>query len=62
MKAMVNDKCDGSGLCMDVCPEVFEVGQNGKACVKMDMVPQEAQDSCREAERCCPLQAIEVEE
>ena len=62
MKARVNDKCDRSGLCADVCPEVFELGQDGKACVKINMVPQEAQESCREAERDCPLQAIEVEE
>ena len=27
MKAMVNkDTCTGCGICVDICPEVFEIG------------------------------------
>lgn len=62
MKARINEKCDGSGLCADICPEVFEIGQNGKAHIKVNTVPQAVQDSCKDAEQSCPFQAIEIEE
>ena len=62
MKARVNDKCSGSALCVDICPEVFELGEDGKARVLGDTVPEGAEDSCRDAQRECPFQAIEIEE
>lgn len=62
MKAWVTEKCDGSGLCAAACPEVFEMGQDGKAHVKVAAVPQESEESCRDAEQGCPYQAIEIEE
>ncbi|HOI55871.1 MAG TPA: ferredoxin [Phycisphaerae bacterium] len=62
MKARVNDKCSGTGLCADICPEVFELGPDGKARVRVDTVLEGAEDSCREARQECPFQAIEVEE
>jgi len=62
MKARVNDKCNGSGICVDTCPEVFELGEDGLARVKVDTVPPAAEDSCRQAEQDCPFQAIEIDE
>lgn len=26
------EKCIGCGLCPNLCPEVFELGEDGKAC------------------------------
>ena len=62
MKATVDqDTCTGCGLCPDTCPEVFEMdGDTAK--VKVDTVPPEAADTCREAMEGCPVEAISIEE
>jgi len=60
MKAFVNDKCSGTASCADTCPEVFEMGNDGRARVKVDVVPETAEDSCRRAMNECPFQAIEI--
>ncbi len=62
MKAKVDaDACTGCGLCEETCPEVFEVVDD-VAKVKVDMVPPEAEASCRTAAEECPVEAISVEE
>lgn len=55
------DVCTGCGLCTDTCPEVFEMGEEA-ARVKTATVPEEAQESCREAMESCPVEAISLEE
>ena len=62
MKAKVDESlCCGCGPCADICPQVFEiVGDVAK--VKVDKVPAEAQDTCREAKESCPTEAITIEE
>jgi len=63
MRATVDqDVCTGCGLCLDICPEVFELGDDSKAFVKVDAVPSEAESSCREAAETCPVEAISIEE
>ncbi len=63
MKAQVDqDLCTGCGLCPDICPEVFEMGDDDLAKVKVDPVPAKAEESCREAAEECPVEAISVEE
>lgn len=53
------DLCIGCGLCADTCPDVFELGDDGKAKVK-------AEGACRccakDAADTCPTEAIAVEE
>jgi len=62
MKAHVDrDACEGTGLCEGTCPEVFELDDEGKARVKVDSVPPELEDACREAADNCPTSAIRVE-
>jgi len=61
MKATVNDNCNGTGTCADTCPEVFEIGDDGRAKVKVDEVPADAEDSCRKAADGCPFDAIDIE-
>jgi ferredoxin len=62
MKAIVDkDLCLGCGLCVEVCPEVFEM-KDDKAEVKVDPVPSEVEPSCRDAAKQCPVEAIKVEE
>jgi ferredoxin len=63
MKATVDkDRCIGCGICVEVCPEVFEMGDDDKAKVKATPVPPEAEGSCRDAADQCPDSAITIEE
>ncbi len=62
MKAKVNPRlCDGSGLCEEMCPEVFEV-HAGLSIVRLDDVPVYIEQSCREAADGCPVGAISLDE
>jgi ferredoxin len=61
MKAYVDkDLCISCGLCPSICPEVFEMEDDGKAGVVTDEVPKEVEDSAKEAEGSCPTSAITV--
>ncbi|WP_125154585.1 ferredoxin [Clostridium rectalis] len=63
MKAYVDkDTCIGCGLCPGIAPEVFEMDDDGKAKTIVDQVPEKSQDSSKEAEESCPVNAIEVSE
>jgi len=62
MEAKVDkDLCTGCNLCVDACPEVFEM-EGDTAKVKVSPVPQGAEESCREAKDGCPVEAISIEE
>lgn len=61
MKAIVDrELCIGCGLCVQVCPEVFEMDDGGRAAVKMEMVLPDIQESCSEAAMECPVIAISI--
>jgi ferredoxin len=63
MKASVDkDLCASCGVCVDVCPDIFEMGDDDKAVVKVDVVPTEHEDACRDAADQCPSEAIVIEE
>jgi ferredoxin len=62
MHAIVDaEVCTGCGLCTDICPEVFEM-KGDVAIAKVDPVPQNCLDSCREARDSCPVEAIRLED
>lgn len=61
MKAKVDtDTCIGCGLCEQLCPDVFKM-EDDKAVVTVEIVPDGAADTCRDAAEQCPVTAITVE-
>ena len=61
MRVTVDEEaCIACGLCAETCPEVFEL-KDDKAIAKMEEVPEELVESCREAAEECPVEAIQVE-
>lgn len=62
MKARVDkDTCIGCGLCPSICPEVFELTDDGYAVAKSE-VPAGKEDEAKEARESCPVDAIDVED
>ncbi|NLK07978.1 MAG: ferredoxin [Firmicutes bacterium] len=52
------DLCTSCGLCIDICPEVFDWNDDGLADVILDPIPEDLQDSAKEAQDECPVEAI----
>jgi ferredoxin len=51
-------KCIGCGLCASVCPDVFEIQDDGKSHVKDPKGCSKC--DCKEAADGCPVQAISL--
>ena len=54
------DRCEGHARCWSICPEVFELDDEGHAAVTLADVPPELEDKAREAATNCPERAITV--
>ncbi|MGN0551006.1 MAG: ferredoxin [Acutalibacteraceae bacterium] len=52
--------CIACGTCMEICPEVFKEGTNGKAYVSAEDLPPKAQEKAVQAQEACPVSVIEV--
>ena len=59
MKYTVNENCIACGLCTDLCPQVFSLGDEGTAEAIESDVPAGAAESAAEAMDSCPVSAIE---
>jgi ferredoxin len=58
MKVKVDpDLCISCELCVNLCPEVFRM-EDGKAMAFVADVPSAAEETCRQAEDQCPVDAI----
>jgi ferredoxin len=55
------DGCIACELCPETCPEVFRMAEDGLAEVYVDEVPEEAEDSVKDAEDGCPVSVITVQ-
>ncbi|OEH86271.1 ferredoxin [Desulfuribacillus stibiiarsenatis] len=61
MKATVDqDLCISCGACIDICSEVFDWNDDGKAHVKSNEISSDLEDSVREASESCPTDAIPI--
>ncbi|MDD2431941.1 MAG: ferredoxin [Firmicutes bacterium] len=61
MKVNVDpDLCIACGVCEEICPEVFELGDNDFAQVIGD--PEDYEDEVQEAADACPTEAIIIED
>jgi ferredoxin len=60
MKAIVDETCISCGLCIDICPEVFQMGDN-IAEVIVDTVPEKLESLAQQAADDCPVEAIHLE-
>ncbi|OBI83157.1 ferredoxin [Mycobacterium sp. E740] len=59
MKVTVDeDRCAGHGMCLTLCPEVFEMTDDGWAVAAPGAVPAGLEDAARDAIQNCPEQAI----
>jgi ferredoxin len=54
------DLCTGCGLCVETCPEVFEMLDSGVARAIIEEVPENLQPNVKEAADDCPPAAIIV--
>jgi len=52
-------KCLGCGVCISLCPEVFEL-KDGKSKVKEKADLEKHKDSIKEAIKICPVEAIKI--
>ena len=61
MKVRVDQElCVGCSLCVNTCPEVFEMKED-KAVIKMSDVPVEREDCSKQSKDECPVEAIIIE-
>ncbi|MDH7482227.1 MAG: ferredoxin [Armatimonadota bacterium] len=54
--------CIGDAICADICPEVFEMGDDNLAHVINENPGPELEEKVREAAEACPTGAISIEE
>ena len=63
MKVRVDPElCAGFGICTGICPDVFELHDDGYATVLVGEVPPELEDLVRRAASQCPAQAISLDD
>jgi len=60
MRVTIEDTCTACGLCVDTCPDVFEMGPD-IAAVSVNEVPAEFEEAVQQAADECPVEAIVVE-
>jgi ferredoxin len=61
MKVTVDpDRCQGHARCWEICPEVFDLDEEGHSVVASDEVPPEHEKAVESAAYNCPERAITV--
>jgi ferredoxin len=61
MRAWIDeDACSGCALCVEICPEVFEM-DGDIARVRGIEVPEDEEERVEEAAEGCPVEAISID-
>ena len=60
MNIRIEDSCTCCGLCVDICPEVFDMGDITAEVISND-IPPECIDAVTEAAEECPVEAIVID-
>lgn len=58
MEYTVTQDCIGCGLCAGLCPDVFEMGEDGYSHVHADPKDEETRELAEQAKESCPTAAI----
>lgn len=59
MKVFVDPEvCISCGTCIDICPEVYDWNDEGKAHSLYDEVPEDLEECAKEGLESCPVEAI----
>lgn len=63
-KIWIEEGCISCNLCEDLCPEVFSVppGATSQVKAKWKKFIESHRDQILEAEECCPVEVIKVED
>ena len=62
MRAFVDrDACIGCEACVGMCPEVFSMDDDGLAKAIDSEIPEDVQESAKEARDGCPVDAIDID-
>lgn len=63
MKACVDqDTCISCGVCVSMCPDVFQFNDDEKSYAIVDEVPEHLHDDAVATRDSCPVDAIDIEE
>ncbi|NDJ87958.1 MULTISPECIES: ferredoxin [Mycolicibacter] len=54
------NKCCGYGICVELCPEVFALDENGFVVLNMTEIPDELLATAEDAAYSCPEEVITV--
>ncbi len=62
MKVSIDKElCTGCELCVTTCPDLFEM-EDDTAKLKVDVIPEGAEECARQAAEDCPTEAIKTED
>ena len=60
--AVDRDACIGDAICASLCPDVFELDDEGKSKVIKETIEDDLYDCVQEAVDSCPVSCITVEQ
>ncbi|MDR0307287.1 MAG: ferredoxin [Chitinispirillales bacterium] len=60
MRVVVDECCSGCRLCASICPDAFDMGENGKALPRHKAIPTWLEHAYEIAAQSCPDKAIKI--
>ncbi len=60
--AVDRDACIGDAICASLCPDVFELDDEGKSKVIKEIIEDDLYDCVKEAVDSCPVSCISMEQ